>query len=434
MSIPPTSPDPSPKTTTPPARTYPSMTDDRTGSIYPLCATILCERWAAFTLISTAATMLCERYGLSRADSLRLWGLVSALCYVGSVPGGHLLDRTRLPSQGLTGSLLLLLLGYIALTIPYRAAAFIGFGLLAVGQSFYKPSTQRVLHTLFPSTDARIEQAQVALHIAINLGAAAGSFCAGLLVRDAGWSVTFAFAAFITGIGIAFSHTQQKPQVETHSASEKPSPKEEATQEGVHLPSIVALLTAMFLLTVTSAQVEGSLLLWTAQYVDRIILGFEIPTAWLVTYAAILVLFLSPIQLVLLKRRQRQGITHKHVACGLLSSALCFAVLLPSVFLSGRAGIGWPLLSVSLFVLAEILIAPLGLALLLRCTPQRFTGIISGLWYGAGAVGYFVGGHIGSLWSKWPTQRVLALLILLPLLGALLLWKTQPASDQVSGT
>jgi POT family proton-dependent oligopeptide transporter len=81
----------------------------------------------------------------------------------------------------------------------------------------------------------------------------------------------------------------------------------------------------------------------------------------------------------------------------------------------------WLAASLSFFVLAELLIAPLGLALLIRSTPHRFVGVITGLWYGAGALGYFVGGEVGTLWSRWPTQRVLLLLTALPTVGAVVL-------------
>ena len=50
-----------------------------------------------------------------------------------------------------------------------------------------------------------------------------------------------------------------------------------------------------------------------------------------------------------------------------------------------------------------------------------FVGVITGLWYGAGALGYFVSGEIGALWSSWSTQRVLLLLTALPTVGAVVL-------------
>ena len=421
----------------PPSRAsgiYQSLTAVQPPSFNRLCCAILCERWAAFTLISTTAAMLCDRYAISRPDSLRICGLFSAACYIGSVPGGHLLDRSASPSRGFTGSLLLLVLGYVFLAIPYRAAAFAGFAILATGHAFYKPSTQRVLMTLFPTKDSRLESAQVMLHIAINVGAAAGSFLAGIMVRSAGWSVSYAFAALMVGIGMALSIAQSSQPVVRQVPLKIATPPDSTAQPLGSLSTILAVLAAMFLLAITTAQAEGALLLWSEYNVRRVILGFELPTAWFVAYAAVLVLVLSPMQLVFLSKRKRPETTYRLVAVGLLSAALCFAILLPTTLNDGSVSILWPITTYTLFVLAEMLIAPLGLALLHRNAPQRLMGLFTGLWYGAGALGYFVGGQIGALWSKWPTQRVLILLSVLPMIGAALIWVVQPDLVQESET
>ena len=47
-------------------------------AFYRLCWAILCERWAAFMLTSTAALMLCERFQFSQTDALHLLGIASA--------------------------------------------------------------------------------------------------------------------------------------------------------------------------------------------------------------------------------------------------------------------------------------------------------------------------------------------------------------------
>lgn len=135
---------------------------------------------------------------------------------------------------------------------------------------------------------------------------------------------------------------------------------------------------------------------------------------------------MSPVQLVLLPKLKRAIRTSRLVAVGLVFGALCFAVLLPTTQAMERTSITWPLLSLVCFVIAEMLIAPLGLALLHRSTPKRFLGLITGIWYGAGALGYFVGGAVGALWFTWPIQRVLVLLTLLPLAGATVLWFPRP--------
>jgi POT family proton-dependent oligopeptide transporter len=105
-------------------------------------------------LISTAALMLCERYGLPPADALRWLGIASAANYVGSLPGGYLLDRTTSSRRGIGIGSLFLLLGYITLSLPYQPALYFAFALLFVGHSLYKPSTQRILASLYATGDS----------------------------------------------------------------------------------------------------------------------------------------------------------------------------------------------------------------------------------------------------------------------------------------
>ena len=67
----------------------------------------------------------------------------------------------------------------------------------------YKPSTQRTLAALYATGDARIEGAQVLIHLTANIGAAGGSLLAGIITIHAGWSVTYACAALIMSVACA---------------------------------------------------------------------------------------------------------------------------------------------------------------------------------------------------------------------------------------
>lgn len=398
------------------------LSDKSFRHLRSLCLAVLCERLAAFVLIATAAQMFSVRLGFPPSDSLRLYGLFSAACYFGSIPGGYLLDRAAHKSRGLAVSLLLLLLGYVALSLPYRASALLGLTLLVLGHAIYKPSTQRTLAAIIPPSDSQLESAQVLLHFAINLGAAAGSFLAGISVRFAGWSIAYAGAALAVGVGITFLQTSASNDSAATLQSKEPIPMDDSVPNNGSLATIGSLTLAMFLFSLVTAQLEGALLLWADKHTERFLLGVEIPVAWLITFAAILVLLFSPVQLLLLPRLRRSVRTCRLVACGLICCAFCFATLLPTAQTMGRTSIFWPLLSVVCFVLAEMLIAPLGLALLHRSTPKPFLGLVTGIWYGAGALGFFVGGEVGTLWFAWPIQRVLLLLTLLPLAGATVLW------------
>ena len=391
------------------------------SSFYRLCWTVLCERWAAFMLISTAALMLCERFGFARPDALRLLGIASAANYVGSLPGGYLLDQTTDPRRGLSVSSLILLFGYTILSLPYRPALYAAFVLLFIGHSLYKPSTQRILAALYATGDAKIEGAQVLIHLTANIGAAGGSLLAGIITLHAGWSVTYACAALIMSVACALLWpTQAARAVDEASLVSvlKQSQTESTPSMPQHTRTIAGLALAMLLFTLSTAQAEGALLLWSKDRIDRVVLGFEIPIAWFLAFPALLVLVLAPVQIALLPRLKSCIGTKRLVALGLIAASLCFAVLLPTTLWPGRVSMLWLAASLSLFVLAELLVAPLGLSLLQRSAPPRFIGLVTGLWYGAGALGYLAGGEIGALWSSWQTRNVLLFLTALPTVGA----------------
>ncbi len=420
---------PSPSTPLLRWRFYQTLLVDHSPDFRRVCLTILFERWAAFILISTVAVMLCERFGLSRPSALRLWGFVSAASYFGSLPGGPLLDRTAAPRRGIGLAALLLIMGYVALSIPLRASLYVALAFLVIGHSLFRPSTQRMIAAIYPTGDRRLESAQILLYFTANIGAAAGSLLAGLLTRYAGWDVTYAAAALLMSLGLLLLSRIGTSQAESPRSSDAHEGK--LTEcHSVPIPNrgsiIMGLTLAMFLFSLCTAQMEGAILLWAKDRIDRVLVGFTIPMAWFLTFPAVLVLLLTPVQLALLPKMKEWFGLSRLIAMGLLAAAASFAVLLPTTLWPGRVNIAWLESSLFCFVIAELLIAPLGLSLLLRCIPKRFVGAVTGLWYGAGALGYYVGGEIGALWSRWPTQRVLLLLSLLPLCGAALLWRVRP--------
>ena len=406
-------------------RFYQTLVVDHSPDFRRLCLAVLFERWAAFVLISTVVVMLCERFGFSRPSALRLWGLVSAASYVGSLPGGQLMDRTVTPHRGIGLAALVLLLGYVALSIRLQVSLYVALAFLITGHSLFKPSTQRLIAAIYPSGDRRLESAQLLLYFTANIGAAAGSLLAGLLARNAGWDVTYAGSALLMSLGVALlSRVRVDQEASLFSTVDHDCLHSEQNVVPIRNRGsiILGLTMAMFLFSLCTAQMEGAILLWAKDRIDPVLVGFSVPIAWFLAFPAVLVLLLSPIQLALLPSlKDRFGLC-RLIAMGLLAAAASFVVLLPTTLWSSRVSMAWLASSLFCFVIAELLIAPLGLSLLLRCIPKRFVGAVTGLWYGAGALGYYVGGEIGALWSRWQTQRVLILLSVLPLIGAALVW------------
>lgn len=386
---------------------------------YVLCLAVACERGAAYTLSALAVLMLAERYGYSRAEALRIVSLVSAASYLGTVPAGRLTDKVIGPHRALSTSAALLAVGYAALIWSSPLALILSLAFIIAGSALFKPSTQAVLMGLLPSGDARVEAAQIGFYMAVNAGATLGALAAGLLAREGGWGAPFALAAalmlaarfLLTWFRADLLPRPRAYQLHRVAAS--------STQQRRNALTIAALIFAMLVYTVCFGQVEGSLLLWAQDRTDRIVLGFEVPAAWFVALPAVLVLMLGPVQLALLPWLQRRIGTHRLVAGGLISVALAFAILLsaaasatPRVSMSCLIGV------MALLVVGELLVAPLGIALILRLTPHRHCGVVVGAWYVSGAIGFWLAGEIGA-WSLSGTGLLgLLVLVLLPVAGA----------------
>ena len=71
---------------------------------------------------------------------------------------------------------------------------------------------------------------------------------------------------------------------------------------------------------------------------------------------------------------------------------------------------------------AELLLLPLGMSLVTRIAPPHKASQAIGLWFAAAAVGNALAGVIGLLWGRWPNHRYFALLALMSLAAALVLF------------
>lgn len=372
---------------------------------YLLCLAVLCERWAALILASSVVLMLCERYGYARSDALRLAGMFNAASYLATLPGGLVVDRALGSRRSLAIGITLLTLGYAMLTLPNRDALWLAVATLLLGHALFKPSTQTVMVRLYEPHDRRLDAAQIACYLVANVGGAAGSLCAGLLEskRDYRFAFLFAAAGLLLGCAVVFVGNNQitlRPKWPVSTANAGPIQNMLPPRQRTKI--IVGLTLAMTMYTISFGQVEGSLLLWAQDRTDRAVVGYTVPAAWFVGLPALLVLLLAPLQLALLPQLQHRFSTPRLVAMGLVATALGFAVLLPPALLfpGQRVSMLWLIACMTLIVIGELLIAPLGLSLLLRLAPQRFVGVVVGAWYVAGACGCWLAGELGAFWMK----------------------------------
>ena len=392
---------------------------------FVVCLAVACERWAAYMLVSSVVLMLCQRYGHSEAESLRLAGLMNAASYLGTLPGGLLADKVLGHRRALSFSTLLLSLGYALLILAAPWALWLSLAFLVLGGALFKPSTQAMIILVFPEGDSRLEAAQIRFYLAANAGAAIGSILSGLAVRNAGWSAVFVIAAavLLAATVLLAIYRHSLPPGDPHERSRKASPEADSLSPMRRAVLIGALMLAMLLYVLCYGQVEGSLVLWAQHRTQRMVHGFEVPAAWFVALPALLVIVLGGGQLAVLDRLKRRIGIYNLVASGLGAVSLAFVALIPAALATGdkRVSMLWLVACLTLMVVGELLIAPLGLALVLRLAPARFVGLVVGGWYIWLAVGYWLAGEVGAMWARSSPMAGVTFLAVLPLAGAFLM-------------
>lgn len=398
---------------------------------YVICLVALCERWAAYTLASSLVLMLCQRYGSAREDALRLAALSNMMGFLGTLPGGLLADRKLGHGRALLLSTILLSLGYAALTGPTRPAiwGWGAIGLLIAGSALFKPSTQALIAKLHPAGSASLDSAQIGFYLAVNVGVASGAIAGGLLIRHSGWSTTFTLAAaamLVCCVLVWVSRSALQTPAAADPLLQSDTPDLRTMTSKQRALGIGSLALAILLYTACYGQIEGALLFWAQERADRVVLGFEVPAAWFVALPALLVVLFGPAQLALLARLKQRIGTSRLVAAGLLIVGLSYVVLLPVTLVGDvrEVSMVWLVVCLTLFVIGELLVAPLGLSMLVRLAPPHSVGFVVGIWYVSGALGYWLAGEIGVLWTRWSPLAGLGCLAILPLVGAVLLLAT----------
>lgn len=353
---------------------------------------------------ASVVLMLCERYGYARGDALRMAGLFNAATYLATVPGGLAVDRVLGSRRGLGVGMALLALGYAALTLSGYAGLYAALVLLLLGHALFKPSTQAAIGGLYEPDDPRLDAAQIAFYLAVNAGGTVGAVTAGLLLRVCDFRVlcAVAAAAMLAGrIVLALGKRTLRLRVKGPSPSAAASSAETLSlSQRIKVMSWMTL--AMMLYTAAFGQVEGSLFLWAQDRTDRVLLRFEIPASWFVGLPAFLVLVLAPVQLAVLPKIQHRVSTQRLVGWGLVAVGLAFTVLIPPALWGDghRVSMAWLVASMTLLVIGELLVAPLGLSMILRLAPARYAGVVVGAWYVAGALGFWLAGEIGAGWVR----------------------------------
>lgn len=139
------------------------------------------EMWERFSYYGMRAILLFYMYfaiskgglGFSEGTAASIMSIYGSLVYMAGVVGGWLSDRVWGSRKTVFIGGVFIMLGHIALSLPFGATAlYVSIGLIVVGTGLLKPNVSDMVGDLYSETDRRRDAGFNIFVFGINLGAA----------------------------------------------------------------------------------------------------------------------------------------------------------------------------------------------------------------------------------------------------------------------
>lgn len=337
---------------------------------------------------------------------------------------------------------------------------YLGLAVVAVGTGFLKSTVSVLVGQLYDKNDVRRDSAYTLFYMGINLGSILAGLIIAYIAEQVNWHYGFACAAvgmfiglviFITGykggnfsdqaniikydnlrkrvfflngaiwlvlgtilaaflMYYLFSDPGNTKLVITFISISmllyiaflglKAETKEERNQL---LSILVFIITAIFFWSLYK-QSFNSLALFIDKDINRMFMGHEIPTSMFVlvpnsVFIILLASLFAKIWLALDNKGKNPSAPVKFLI-GLLFTLASFATFAAGAYFAYTTGIRssmwWSILGIFLLTCAELCISPVGLSIVSKMAPKRFSAFLMGSWFLASSIGSYVSGLLSS--------------------------------------
>ncbi|MDD4198860.1 MAG: peptide MFS transporter [Paludibacter sp.] len=415
----------------------------RTGHPKGLYLLFLTEMWERFSyygmrgilILYLTKTYLEGGLEISAQNASLIYGFFTGFVYFTPLIGGWIADKWLGQRHAITIGGITMMLGQLALfAVNTHAGLFTGLGLLIIGNGFFKPNISTLVGGLYEEGDEKRDAAFSIFYMGINLGAFMAPLIIGFLtdnlfastitnemgevVISYGYRYGFLAAAVGMFVGQIFfnalaekylGNIGKRPGSLQSSAidldakvdTQKPLTKEEKQR-----------ITVIFILFVFAIffwagfeQAGSSLSLYTDKYVDRVVFGFEIPTAWFQSVNPLFIVLLAPLfGMFWVSKIGKKLTTPIKMGLGMIILGVGFFFMLGAVAERGgdiqdvsiKASLIWLVLTYLVHTLGELCLSPVGLSVVTKLSPPKLASVLMGVWLLSSFFANIVGGFLAS--------------------------------------
>ncbi len=244
-----------------------------------------------------------------------------------------------------------------------------------------KPTFNAAQNDLGESTKAQFSQKAVAISVAVLVGL----ICLFRFGVGLNWIYSFIYSSGLTLAGLILS---------------------DATLTKKERDRIIVMYFVAFFVIFFWACFEqaASSLTFIADYqTDRRLFGWNMPPSLVQNANSLfIIIFALPFSWlwIWLSRKRMEPISPVKQAIGLWLLSFGFLIIafqVKNLGVSGKIGVIWLIVMYLFHTLGELCLSPIGLSLVAKLAPVRFSSLLMGVWFLANAAGYALAGTLGAL-------------------------------------
>jgi len=418
------------KTTVPAANGASTLLGHPSG-LFVLSFSEMFERFSYYGMRSLLVLYMVSQLKYADERAYGIYGLYAALVYAAPLIGGYLADKVIGFKRAIVMGSLVIASGHLCMAMPFGEAFFYcGLGLIISGTGLFKSNVSALVGMLYKKEDPRRDAAYTLFYLGINAGGFLAPFVCGYIGTQYGWHYGFGLAGFgmILGALILLAKSHHFSYVETPPSSMRnlsnftlmggllAGPlfagmvyasetftnilpiigiafliyllRVSLKSTPAERKNIMALLIAICLLLLSGALVEQSgmaLTLFIERNVDRVLLGWTIPTAFFQSIDPFTVLIFGGLFSYLwmkLAVRGKDLETSIKYALGFGFIGLAYFIIYLGC-MTGQQGDGvspliYAFAGMTFLSMGDICIYPVTLSLCSKLAPKRLEGVMMG--------------------------------------------------------
>lgn len=379
-----------------------------------------------------------------QSKALGILGIYAFFVYVTPVLGGWMADNVWGQRKSIIVGGLLMMVGQFFLGTPHSfipgmEVSFLWVGLifLIVGNGFFKPNISTMVGDLYEDGDKRRDAAFTIFYMGINLGSILGYMVVGTI----GEKINYQYGFLVAGIGMLAGVLLQlalsnkylgnigvEPSAKQTSGdtavSNKPLTSEERDRVKVIL--IMSFFTIIFWLGFEQA--AGSMNLFAKYQTDLVFFGWEMPASWLQSVNPIFVIILAPIfAATWLKMGAAEPNSPKKFAMGMFFLGLGFISMVMAALQIGdvegaKAHVIWLVLAYLFHTMGELCLSPIGLSMVTKLAPLKYTSLLMGMWFFFSGVGNYLAAWVGQMVGETGPLQAFSGVAIMAVLAGISLW------------